>query len=121
MNGNKFSRVVDSVVMDLVQHTVVVVAIVSAMSEIDFFISSTCNFIIFTWVHMKMLMNYAIGENIGHFDNEIECAGSEGLEGIKIVDIKLQKTFSPSPVGHGVIVPASSQKERRPHFPEGAR
>ena len=86
------------------------VAIVSVMSEIDFFISSTCNFNIITWVHMKMLMIDAIDENIGHFDNEIDCAGSEGLEGMRVVNIML------------LIVPASGlQQERRLLLADEAR
>ena len=72
-------------------------AFVAASSEIDFFLSSTCNFHIITWVHMKMLMNNAIGGNIGQIDNEIHCAGPEGLEGMKVVNIMLLKTFSSSP------------------------
>ena len=35
-------------------------AIVSAMSEIEFFISSTCIFNLFTCFHMEMLMNFPI-------------------------------------------------------------
>ena len=74
-----------------------VVATVSVMSEIDFFFSSTCDFNIITSVHMKMLMNHAIGGNIGHFDNDLDCAGSEGLEDMKVINIMLLKTFSSSP------------------------
>ena len=35
----------------------------------------------------------AIVRNIGHFDNEIDVAGSEGLEGMKVHNIKPQRAF----------------------------
>ena len=44
----------------------------------------------------------------GHFDNEISLAGSEGLEGLKVCNIKPQKIV-PSSVGHSAFVPASGQ------------
>ena len=34
--------------------------------------------------------------NIGHFYNEIDLVGSEGLEGMKVHIFKPQKTFSTS-------------------------
>ena len=52
------------------------------MSEIDIFISST-SFI--TLDHKKLLKNSTFVGNTGHFDNEVDFAGSEGL------DIKPQK------------------------------
>ena len=38
-------------------------------------------------------MNVASAGNTGHFCNEIDLAGSEGLEGMTVVNIKTQKTF----------------------------
>ena len=55
------------------------------MSEIDIFISST-SFI--TLDHKKLLKNSTFVGNTRHFDNEVDFAGSEGL------DIKPQK-FAP--------------------------
>ena len=65
-----------------------VAAIESVVSEIDIFVSSTGNFNIITLDHMKKMKNNAIVGNIGHFDNEIDMAGLEGL------DIKPQKIVS---------------------------
>ena len=67
--------------VDLVQNSaswkvVVVAAILSAMSEIDFFITSTGIFYICIWLHMKILLNFPVGGNIGHSDTEFE--GSQG-------------------------------------------
>ena len=41
---------------------------------------------------MKIIKNSAFVGNTGHFDNEIDLAGSEGLEGMKVYNIK--KIFS---------------------------
>ena len=48
------------------------VAIVSAMSEFEFFISSTCIFYLFTLIHMEMLMYFPFGGNIGHSSEKVE-------------------------------------------------
>ena len=56
--------------------------------------SSTSNFDIITLDHMKV--NTAIVGNTGHFRNEMDLAGSEGLEGMKVVIIKPQKIFPSS-------------------------
>ena len=37
---------------------------------------------------MKKLKNVSLVGNIGHFDNEIDFAGSEGLDGVKVINIK---------------------------------
>ena len=47
------------------------------MSVIDIFISST-SFI--TLDHKKLLKNSTFVGNTGHFDNEVDFAGSEGLD-----------------------------------------
>merc|ERR1712227_1177017 len=86
-----------------------VAAIESVVSEIDIFTSSTGNFNIITLEHMKRMKNNAIVGNIGHFDNEIDMAGLEGLEGIKVENIKPQVDRFVFPDGHGVIVLASGR------------
>ena len=73
-----------------------VAAIETAVSETDIIASSTCNFNIITLVHMEMLKNNAIVGNIGHFDNEIEFADSEGLEGMKVATLSLRSVFRPT-------------------------
>merc|ERR1711865_962626 len=86
-----------------------VVTMESVVSEIDIFTSATGNFDIITIEHMKKMKNNAIVGNIGHFDNEIDMAGLEGFEGIKVENIKPQVDRFVFPDGHGVIVLASGR------------
>merc|ERR1711904_99064 len=81
-----------------------VVTLESVVSEMDIFITTTGNFNIITLDHMKKMKNNAIVGNIGHFDNEIDMAGLEGLEGMKVDNIKPQVDRFVFPDGHGVIV-----------------
>jgi len=55
------------------------------------------------------MKNNAIVGNIGHFDNEIDMAGLENTEGIKVENIKPQVDRFVFPDGHGVIVLASGR------------
>merc|ERR1712125_87830 len=64
---------------------------------------------IITLEHMKKMKNNAIVGNIGHFDNEIDMAGLEGFEGIKVDNIKPQVDRFVFPNGTGVIVLASGR------------
>jgi adenosylhomocysteinase len=86
-----------------------VVTMESVVGEIDIFTSCTGNFNIITLEHMKKMKNNAIVGNIGHFDNEIDMAGLEGLEGIKCENIKPQVDRYVFPDGHGVIVLAAGR------------
>merc|ERR1712210_158739 len=61
-----------------------VVTMDSVVGEIDIFTSATGNFNIITLEHMKKMKNNAIVGNIGHFDNEIDMAGLEKTEGMKV-------------------------------------
>merc|ERR1711943_445 len=79
------------------------------VGEIDIFVSTTGNFNIITLDHMKKMKNNAIVGNIGHFDNEIDMAGLEGMQGIKVENIKPQVDRFVFPDGHGVIVLASGR------------
>merc|ERR1712048_1501560 len=65
--------------------------------------TTTGNFKIITLEHMKKMKNNAIVGNIGHFDNEIEMAELEGLEGMGIENIKPQVDRYVFPDGHGII------------------
>merc|ERR1711871_453639 len=58
---------------------------------------------------MSKMKNNAIVGNIGHFDNEIDMAGLEGLEGIKVENVKPQVDRFVLPDGHGVIVLAAGR------------
>merc|ERR1712125_90035 len=86
-----------------------VAAMESVVGEVDIFISCTGNFKIITLEHMKKMKNNAIVGNIGHFDNEIDMEGLEGLEGIKVENIKPQVDRFVFPDGHGVILLASGR------------
>merc|ERR1712046_223236 len=86
-----------------------VVTMEEVVGEIDIFTSATGNFNIITLEHMKKMKNNAIVGNIGHFDNEIDMAGLEGLPGIKIENIKPQVDRFVFPNGSGVIVLASGR------------
>merc|ERR1712039_715637 len=86
-----------------------VVTMESVVGEIDIFTSATGNFNIITLAHMKKMKNNAIVGNIGHFDNEIDMAGLENTEGIKVENIKPQVDRFVFPDGHGVIMLASGR------------
>merc|ERR1719159_1287873 len=81
----------------------------SVVGEIDIFISTTGNYQIIRLEHMQKMKNNAIVGNIGHFDNEIDMAGLEGLPGIKVENIKPQVDRFVFPDGHGVIVLAAGR------------
>merc|ERR1712050_301272 len=81
----------------------------SVVGEIDIFVTTTGNFNIITLDMMKKMKNNAIVGNIGHFDNEIDMAGLEGAEGIKIENIKPQVDRFVFPSGNGIIVLASGR------------
>merc|ERR1712162_66136 len=61
-----------------------VVTMEQCVAEADIFVSSTGNFNIITFDHMKKMKNNAIVGNIGHFDNEIDMAGLENSPGMKV-------------------------------------
>merc|ERR1711956_42859 len=86
-----------------------VVTMDSVVGEVDIFTSATGNFDIITVEHMKKMKNNAIVGNIGHFDNEIDMAGLEKLERIKVENIKPQVDRFIFPDGHGVIVLAAGR------------
>merc|ERR1719484_413500 len=81
----------------------------SVVGEIDIFVTTTGNFDIITVDMMRKMKNNAIVGNIGHFDNEIDMAGLEGAEGMKIENIKPQVDRFVFPSGNGVIVLAAGR------------
>merc|ERR1712048_1172657 len=86
-----------------------VVKMESVIDQMDIFVTTTGNFKIITLGHMKKMKNNAIVGNIGHFDNEIDMAGLESSEGIKVENIKPQVDRFVFPDGHGVIVLAAGR------------
>merc|ERR1712178_589664 len=79
------------------------------VGEIDIFVTTTGNFKIITLEHMKKMENNAIVCNIVHFDNEIDMAGLESSEGIKVENIKPQVDRFVFPSGTGIIVLAAGR------------
>jgi adenosylhomocysteinase len=70
----------------------------------DIFITATGNKDIITADHMARMKHQAIVGNIGHFDNEIDMAGVEKLDGVKKVNIKPQVDEWVFPDGKAIIV-----------------
>merc|ERR1712066_358225 len=81
----------------------------SVVGEIDIFVTTTGNFNIITLEHMKKMKNHGIVGNIGHFDNEIDMAGLEKCEGVKVENVKPQVDRFEFPDGHGIIVLAAGR------------
>jgi len=52
-----------------------VVKMDEACSQADIFVTATGNYSVITHDHMAQMKNQSIVCNIGHFDNEIDCAG----------------------------------------------
>jgi adenosylhomocysteinase len=70
----------------------------------DIFITATGNKDIITADDMSRMKHQAIVGNIGHFDNEIDMAGLEQLDGIQRINIKPQVDEWVFPDGHAIIV-----------------
>ena len=70
----------------------------------DIFITATGNKDIITADHMARMKHQAIVGNIGHFDNEIDMAGLEKVDGIERINIKPQVDEWRFSDGHSVIV-----------------
>ena len=51
-----------------------------ACDKADIFVTATGNIDVITHEHMKRMKNNAIVCNIGHFDNEIDVAGAQGVQ-----------------------------------------
>ena len=75
----------------------------------DIVITATGNFNVVTAEQMGRMKNNAIVGNIGHFDNEIDMAGLEKVEGIERDQIKPQVDRWLFPDGHGVIILAEGR------------
>jgi len=57
-----------------------VVTVEEAADKADIFVTATGNYHVITRQHMERMKDQAIICNIGHFDNEIDVAGIEGLQ-----------------------------------------
>src|SRR4051794_5423282 len=70
----------------------------------DVFITTTGNKDIIMAADMARMKHQAIVGNIGHFDNEIDVAGLERVEGIERINIKPQVDEWRFPDGHSIIL-----------------
>ena len=70
----------------------------------DIFITATGNKDVITTEDMARMKHQAIVGNIGHFDNEIDMAGLEKLDGMERINIKPQVDEWRFSDGHAVIV-----------------
>jgi len=86
-----------------------VVTLEDVVEDIDLFVTTTGNFNIITAEHMSKMKHNAIVGNIGHFDNEIDMAGLESLDGVERVNIKPQVDEWKFPDGHSIIVLAEGR------------
>jgi adenosylhomocysteinase len=74
------------------------------VEQADIVITATGCYHVVTVEHMARLKHQAILGNIGHFDNELDMAGLEGVPGIKRTTIKPQVDVWTFPDGHSIIV-----------------
>jgi adenosylhomocysteinase len=74
------------------------------LPEADIFVTTTGNKDVITAEHMSGMKHQAIVGNIGHFDNEIDMAGLEAIDGIEKVNIKPQVDEWRFPNGNTIIV-----------------
>src|SRR5882672_220375 len=79
-------------------------ALESVITEGDVFISATGNRDVITVDHMAAMKHQAIVGNIGHFDDEIQMAALEQVDGIERINIKPQVDEWRFPDGHSIIV-----------------
>jgi adenosylhomocysteinase len=76
----------------------------SVIGDVDILVTGTGNENVVTVEHIQALKHLAIIANVGHFDNEIDMAGLEKLEGAVKVEIKPQVHEWRLPTGRSVLV-----------------
>jgi adenosylhomocysteinase len=79
------------------------------LGDADIFVTTTGNKDIITARHMAGMKDKAIVGNIGHFDNEIDMAGLERMEGVRRENIKPQYDEWIFPDGHSVMILAEGR------------
>ncbi len=75
-----------------------------AVKEGNIFVTTTGNKDIITAEHMVAMKDKAIVCNIGHFDNEIQVAEMQAIEGVRRENIKDQVDQYFFPDGHSIIL-----------------
>jgi len=74
------------------------------VASADIFITATGCLKVITADHMSQMKHLAIVGNIGHFDNEIDMAGLERLDGVTKTNVKPQVDRWNFADGHSIIV-----------------
>lgn len=74
------------------------------IDQVDIVVTGTGNKNVVTTQHILGLKHLAIVANVGHFDNEIDMAGLEALEGAEAIEIKPQVHEWRLPTGRSVLV-----------------
>ena len=81
-----------------------VARLLDVAAEVDIVVTGTGNRDVVTTEHLLALKHLAIVANVGHFDNEIDMAGLESLDGAEKVEIKPQVHEWRLPNGRSVLV-----------------
>lgn len=81
-----------------------VARLIDVAGEVDIVVTGTGNRDVVTTEHLQALKHLAIVANVGHFDNEIDMAGLEAIEGVEKVEIKPQVHEWRLPSGRSVLV-----------------
>ncbi|UCR90316.1 adenosylhomocysteinase [Mycetocola spongiae] len=76
----------------------------SVVEKVDIFVTTTGNFNVIRPEHILAMKHNAIVSNVGHFDNEIDMAGLEKIEGATRIEIKPQVHEWALPNGRSVLV-----------------
>lgn len=81
-----------------------VARLIDVAGEVDIVVTGTGNRDVVTTEHLQAMKHLAIVANVGHFDNEIDMAGLEALDGAEKVEIKPQVHEWRLPNGRSVLV-----------------
>ena len=81
-----------------------VARLIDVAGEVDIVVTGTGNRDVVTTEHLQALKHLAIVANVGHFDNEIDMAGLEAIEGVEKIEIKPQVHEWRLPSGRSVLV-----------------
>ena len=76
----------------------------AVIGDVDIVVTGTGNKNVVTVDHLLGLKHLAIVANVGHFDNEIDMAGLESLQGAEAIEIKPQVHEWRLPTGRSVLV-----------------
>jgi adenosylhomocysteinase len=76
----------------------------SVIDQVDILVTGTGNKDVVRLEHLLALKHLAIVANVGHFDNEIDMAALESLEGAEKIEIKPQVHEWRLPTGRSILV-----------------